>query len=1061
MWIVRLALRRPYTFVVLALLILILGVTVILRTPTDIFPEINIPVVSVVWNYSGLSPEEMTGRITSNFERALTTTVDNVEHIESQTLVGISVVKIYFHPGTNVDAGVAQTTAIAQTVLRGMPPGSLPPLILTYNASTVPVLQVALSGHGLSEQSLFDIGNNFFRTQLATVQGASIPYPYGGKQREVQVDIDSAKLQARHLSPADVVDAVSAQNLILPNGTEKIGQYEYQMETNSAPRTIAELNDLPVKTVNGATIYMRDVAHVRDGFPPQTNIVTVNGNRAALMTIEKSGKVSTLSIVADVRKLIPQAAMSLPKQLRIQPLDDQSIFVRGAISGVVREAMIAACLTAIMILIFLGSWRSTIIIAVSIPLSILVSLIVLSMLGETINIMTLGGLALAVGILVDDATVEIENINRNLEMGKEIEQAILDGAAEIAIPAFVSTLSICIVFVPMFFLGGVAKYLFVPLGEAVVFAMLASYFLSRTVVPTMAKYLLQVHEEGDLDRRRHSRNPFIRAQMKFEDGFERMRVGYRDLLVVCLHHRGIFILGFFVLCALSIGLIYPWLGQDFFPQADAGQFDLHVRAHTGTRIEETARLAGEVNHTIRTMIPQKELVTIIDNIGVPYSGLNLSYSNTGVIGSWDADVMVSLAKNHRPTPEYVRALRDKLRTVYPGITFYFLPTDIVNQILNFGLPAPIDIQIIGNEVQENHAIAESMMNQMRQIPGAVDLHIQQALDEPNITIDVHRTKAQQVGMTQRDVANSTLAALSSSFQTSPTFWLDWKDGVSYNIAVQTPQYRLDTFQDLKNIPITSASTTAPMQILANLASFQRGEEQGTVTHYNVQPVIDIYGSVDGTDLASVARQVDKIVAQTSKNLPRGSRIAIRGQILTMRSSTEGLLGGLVFAIGLVYLLVVVNFQSWSDPFIIIAALPAALSGIVWFLFITGTHISVPALTGSIMCMGVATANSILVVSFARDEMARGRTALEAAMSAGFTRFRPVLMTALAMMIGMVPMALGMGDGGEQNAPLGRSVIGGLAFATVATLFFVPVFFSLVHQKDAQQQTEDAQPKEQA
>ncbi len=1065
MWIVRLALRRPYTFVVLALLILILGVTVILRTPTDIFPEIDIPVVSVVWNYTGLSPEEMTGRITSNFERALTTTVDNVEHIESQTLVGISVVKIYFHPGTDVAAGVAQTTAIAQTVLRGMPQGIEPPLILTYNASSVPVLEVALSGPGISEQSLFDLGNNFFRTQLATVQGASIPYPYGGKFRQVQVDIDSARLQARHLSPSDVVNAVSAQNLILPNGTEKIGQYEYQMETNSAPRTIEELNNLPIKTVDGATIYMRDVAHVRDGFPPQTNIVTVNGQRAALMTIEKSGKVSTLSIVADVRKLIPQVALSLPRQLVIQPLDDQSIFVRGAISGVVREAIIAACLTAIMILIFLGSWRSTVIIAVSIPLSILVSLIVLSMLGETINIMTLGGLALAVGILVDDATVEIENINRNLEMGKEIEQAILDGAAEIAIPAFVSTLSICIVFVPMFFLGGVAKYLFVPLGEAVVFAMLASYFLSRTVVPTMAKYLLQVHEEGDLDRRRQSRNPLVRAQMKFEDGFERIRVGYRDLLIICLHYRGMFILGFFILCALSIGLIYPWLGQDFFPQADAGQFDLHVRAHTGTRIEETARLAGEVNQTIRTLIPQKELVTIIDNIGVPYSGLNLSYSNTGVIGSWDADVMVSLAQKHRPTPMYVRALRQKLRAVYPGVTFYFLPTDIVNQILNFGLPAPIDIQIIGAATQKNHAIAESMMNRLRLIPGVVDLHIQQPMDEPNITIDVDRSKAQQVGMTQRDVADSTLAAFSGSFQTSPTFWLDWKNGVSYNIAVQTPQYQLDTIQGLKNIPITSASTTAPLQILSNLANFSRGEEQGTVTHYNVQPVIDIYGSVDGTDLASVAKQVDTIIAQTRENLPRGTRIAVRGQILTMRSSTEGLLGGLVFAIGLVYLLIVVNFQSWSDPFIIIAALPAALSGIVWFLFITGTHISVPALTGSIMCMGVATANSILVVSFARDEMARGSDALVAAMSAGFTRFRPVLMTALAMIIGMVPMALGLGDGGEQNAPLGRSVIGGLAFATVATLFFVPVFFSMVHQKDTQRETEagteNAQSKEQA
>ncbi|MHB8303059.1 MAG: efflux RND transporter permease subunit [Acidobacteriaceae bacterium] len=1045
MWIVRLALRRPYTFVVLALLILILGVTTILRTPTDIFPNINIPVVSVVWTFNGLSPQEMAGRITSNFERAVTTTVDNIEHIESFSITGISVVKIYFHAGTNVDAGVAQTTAIAQTLLRSMPPGSTPPLVITYNASSVPVLELALSGHGLSEQKLYDIGNNFLRNQMATVQGASVPFPYGGKLRQVQVDIDSARLQARHLSPRDVVSALSAQNLIVPGGTEKIGLFEYQMETNSAPRTIEELNALPVKTVNGATIYMRDVAHVRDGFPPQTNIVTVNGNRAALMSIEKTGKASTLAIVGDLRKLLPQAAASLPRQLRIQPLDDQSIFVRGAIDGVVREALIAACLTALMVLVFLGSWRSTLIIAVSIPLSILVSIIVLSLMGETINIMTLGGLALAVGILVDDATVEIENINRNLEMGKEIEQAILDGASEIAIPAFVSTLSICIVFVPMFFLGGVAKYLFVPLGEAVVFAMLASYFLSRTVVPTMAKFLLQVHEEGDLDRRRQSRNPFVRTQMKFEDGFEKMRVGYRDLLVVCLHYRGAFIAGFFILSALSIAILYPWLGQDFFPTEDAGQFELHMRARTGTRIEETARLAGDVNQTIRTIIPAKELATIINNIGVPYSGLNLSYSNSGTVGSWDAGIMVSLARKHRPTPEYVRTLRDKLRTAYPGTTFYFLPTDIVNQILNFGLPAPIDIQVVGNDMVADHALAVSMMRQMQKIPGAVDLHIQQSLDEPEIDIDVDRSKAQQIGLSQRDVANSTLTALSGSFQTAPTFWLDWNNGVSYNIAVQTPQYDLDTLQDLKNIPVTAASDTAPMQILSNLARFRRGNEPGSVSHYNVMPVIDIYGSVEGSDLASVAKQVDKVIAQANKTLPRGSRIVVRGQILTMRSSTVGLLGGLVFAIGLVYLLIVVNFQSWMDPLIIVSALPAALAGIVWFLFITGTHISVPALTGSIMCMGVATANSILVVSFARDEMAQGKNALEAAMQAGFTRFRPVLMTALAMIIGMVPMALGLGDGGEQNAPLGRSVIGGLLFATVATLFFVPVFFSLAHR----------------
>jgi len=1043
MWIVRLALRRPYTFVVLALLILIVGIGVILRTPTDIFPNVNIPVVTVIWHYSGLSPEQMANRITSNFERGVTTTVDNVEHIESENLTGIAVVKIYFHPGTNVEAGVAQVTAISQTEIHSLPPGTLPPLIITYNASSVPVLQLALSGPGLSGQKLFDIANSFLRTQLATVQGAAIPWPYGGKQPQVQVDIDSAKLQAMHLSPADVVNAFSAQNLILPSGTEKIGPYEYQIETNSAPRTIAQLNSLPIKTVRGATIYVRDVAHVRNGFPPQTNIVTVDGQRATLMTIHKSGDVSTLSLVRHIRQILPQVEASLPKQLKIRPLDDQSIFVRSAITDVELEALIAACLTAIMILVFLGSWRSTLIIAVSIPLSVLVSLIVLSALGQTINIMTLGGLALAVGILVDDATVEIENINRNLEMGKEIEQAILDGASEIAIPAFVSTLSICIVFVPMFFLGGVAKYLFVPLGEAVVFAMLASYFLSRTVVPTMAMYLLHVHEEGEQDRRRTSHHVFVRWQMKFEDKFERMRLGYRETLVVCLHHRKIFMAGFFAFCGLSMLLIYPWLGQNFFPRTDAGQFKLHVRARTGTRIEDTAALCDRIDQTIRQTIPRRELGSIIDNIGVPYSGINLSYGNSGTIGSWDADILVALNQDHHPTEQYIRALRAKLADTYPGVTFYFLPTDIVNQILNFGLPAPLDIQVIGADMAADHALAESMMAKLRYIPGAVDLHIQQALDEPNFTIDVDRTKAQQVGLTQANVANSVLTALSGSFQTSPQFWLNWKNGVSYSIAVQEPQYRMDTLQELRNIPLTGSSGMPP-QILANVANLKRGFEPSTVNHYNVMPVIDIYGSVDGTDLRTVADQVDRVVAQDAKHLPRGSRIVVRGQILTMRSSTTGLLSGLLLAIGLVYMLIVVNFQSWLDPFIIIAALPAALTGIVWFLFLTHTHISVPALTGSIMCMGVATANSILVVSFAREEMARGANSIEAAISAGFTRFRPVLMTALAMIIGMVPMALALGDSGEQNAPLGRSVIGGLMFATVATLFFVPVFFSMAH-----------------
>ncbi len=1058
MWIVRLALRRPYTFVVLAVLILILGITVILRTPTDIFPDVDIPVVTVLWNYTGLSPEEMASRISSNFERGVSTTVSNIEHIESENLAGRSVVKIYFQPGTNVDAGVAQVTAIAQAEIHSLPPGTLPPLIITFDASSVPVLELALSGNGLSEQALFDVANSFLRTQLATVRGAAIPWPYGGKQNQVQVDIDSTKLQAMHLSPADVVDAFSAQNLIRPSGTEKIGHYEYQVETNSAPRTIEELNNLPIKTVNGATIYVRDVAHVRNGFSPQTNIVRVNGRRAALMVIRKTGKVSTLNLVADVRSILPRVETTLPPQLKIRPMDDQSIFVRAAINDVVIEGLIAACLTAFMILVFLGSWRSTLIIAASIPLSVLVSLIVLSALGQTINIMTLGGLALAVGILVDDATVAIESINRSLEMGKGIEPAVLDGQAEIAVPAFVSTLSICIVFVPMFFLGGVAKFLFVPMGEAVVFAMLASYFLSRTLVTTMARYLLHERDEGDLDRRRSSSNAFVRMQMGFEGRFEQLRHGYREILVVCMHHRGPFIAGFFILCAISIVVIYPWLGQDFFPQTDAGQFKLHVRTLTGTRIEDTSALCDRIDQTIRETIPQQELGSIIDNIGVPYSSINLSYGTSGTIGSWDADILVSLAGKHHPTADYVRTLRAKLARAYPGTTFYFLPTDIVDQILNFGLPAPLDIQVIGQDMEANHAVAVSMMSKLRRIPGAVDLHIQQALNLPDYTIDVDRTKAQQVGLSQANVTNSVLTVLSGSFQTSPQFWLDWKNGVSYSIAIQEPQYSMDTLQDLRNIPLTGSGST-PSQILSNVASFKRGFEPSTVSHYNVMPVIDIFGSVDGTDLRSVAIQVDKVVAQAQKSLPRGSRIVVRGQILTMRTSTRGLIGGLLFAIGMVYLLIVVNFQSWVDPFIIIAALPAALTGIVWFLFLTHTRISVPALTGAIMCMGVATANSILLASYARDEMGRGASPVDAAMVAGFVRFRPVLMTALAMIIGMVPMALALGASGEQNAPLGRSVIGGLLFATVATLFFVPVFFSLMHGRSKSLAEASKEPSE--
>ena len=1076
MWIVRLALRRPYTFAVFALLLLILGPLSIINTPTDIFPNINIPVVSIVWQYQGLSAVDMANRIITLTERTLTTTVDNIDHIESQSLDGVAVVKVYFQPKVTVATAIAQITAVSQTQLRQLPQGTTPPLIITYTASSVPILQLGLSGQGLSEQQLNDFGLNFIRTQFATVEGAESPYPYGGKQRQVQVDLNMQALQARGLSPSDVVNAIGVQNLILPSGTVKVGSFEYQLATNSAPSTIAALNDLPIKSVNGAIVYIHDVAHVRDGFPPQTNIVRVDGQRASLMSVLKNGNVSTLDVISKIRALLPLIASQLPPQLRITPLSDQSIFVRGAIGGVVREGIIAGCLTAVMILVFLGSWRSTLIIAVSIPLSILVSLIMLGALGETINIMTLGGLALAVGILVDDATVEIENINRNLEEGKEVEQAILDGAAQIAIPAFVSTLSICIVFVPMFFMGGVAKYLFVPLAEAVIFAMLASYFLSRTVVPTMAKYLLHEHDPAGEKQKQQSRNPLVRAQLAFEHRFEQLRTFYFRLLQLAIGHSTVFLILFFVFTIGSFALLYPWLGQDFFPSVDAGSFKLHLRAQTGTRIEETARLCDEVDTAIRQEIPKSELVSIIDNIGIPYSGLNLSYTSTGVVGTADADITVQLAEKHHPTDGYVQDLRKKLNEQFPGDTFYTLPVDMVTQILNFGLPAPIDIQVIGNNLQGNRVFINRLLKDISYVPGTADLHIQQPFNNPRFLVDVNRSKAQDIGLTQRDVTGSLLVATSGSYQTTPTYWLDPRNGVSYSISAQAPQYDLQSLADLENVPVTMPSAAAsitpnpnlsvgassltpigtgaapstapgvqPIQILGNLANLVRGAEPATVSHYNIAPVLDIYGNVVNSDLRSVSDKISQIVAQHRKELPRGSQIVIRGQVQTMNSSFIGLTSGLAFSILLVYLLIVVNFQSWLDPFMIIAALPAALCGIVWMLFITGTHISVPALTGSIMTMGVATANSILVISFAREQMEENvGDARDAALKAGYTRFRPVLMTALAMIIGMVPMALGLGDGGEQNAPLGRSVIGGLLFATLATLFFVPTFFSVIH-----------------
>ena len=1045
MWIVRLALRRPYTFVVMAILILAGGIVSIQRTPTDIFPNIDIPVVSIIWNYNGLVPEQMADRIVSITERNLTTVVDNIQHVESQSLYGIAVVKVFLQPNASIDRAIAQITASSQTQLRQLPAGTTPPLVIAYSASSVPVMQLALSGQGMSEQQLNDYGLNFIRTQLITVPGTAVPYPYGGKQRQVQVDLNPAELQSKGLSALDVVNAISAQNLILPTGTSKIGSKEYNVDIpNAAPTTIADLNRIPIKTIGNTTIYMKDVAWVRDGFPPQTNIVRVNGQRSVLLTIQKAGDASTLKVISGIKSLLPQIATTVPRQLKIKPLADQSVFVLGAISGVVREALIAACLTALMILVFLGSWRSTLIIATSIPLAILTSIIVLSLTGQTINVMTLGGLALAVGILVDDATVEVENINRNHEEepDKPLDEVILDSAMQIATPAFVSTLSICIVFAPMFLLSGVARYLFLPLAEAVVFAMLASYFLSRTIVPTMAKYLLRGQKVGD--HTSQSRNVLVRLQQKFESAFEGFRIAYRGVLERCLHHRRAFLMTFFAVCLGSLAVIVPWLGQDFFPAVDAGSFKLHMRGPTGMRIEDTAFLCDLVEDSIRKQIPRSEVDSIIDNIGLPYSGINLSYSNSAPIGTSDADIMVTLSPKHHPTENYVKQLRLSLAKDFPGVTFAFLPSDMTTQILNFGLPAPIDIQVIGHNLEGNRVWADQVLEKIRSVPGAVDLRVQQPFDQPYLHMTIERTKAQELGFSAHDIAQNLLVSLSGSFQTSPTYWLDPRNGVSYSIATQTPQYRADSLQDLVNTPITGTDPSSPPSLMASLVSTQRGAGMAVVSHYDVAPAIDIFGAADGRDLGSISRDINRIIDSERSQLPRGSHVVIRGQVQTMKSSYSGLLIGLLFAIALDYLLIVVNFQSWLDPFIMISALPAALAGIAWLLLITHTTLSVPALMGTIMCMGVATANSILVVSFATEQMAKGKDAISAALEAGFTRFRPVLMTALAMIIGMVPMALGLGDGGEQNAPLGRAVIGGLIFATVSTLLFVPTFFSVLH-----------------
>jgi len=1047
MWIVQIALRRPYTFIVMALLILLSTPLVLSKMATDIFPDINIPVVSIIWNYGGLSAQEMAQRITAVNERSLTTTVNDIEHIESQSLAGISVIKIFFQPTANIQTAIAQTVSIEQAQLRALPPGITPPLIIKYSASSIPVIQLGLSSPTMTEQALGDTALNFLRPQLITVPGAAIPYPYGGKSRLVSVDLDNQAMLAKGLTPNDVVNAVNAQNLALPSGTAKIGSTEFNVSMNGSPDTIAGLNNIPVLAKNGSTTYLSEVARVRDGFSPQTNIVRQNGQRGVLISVLKNGGSSTLDIVNNLRKLLPSVAQTLPEDLKIEPLFDQSLFVKAAISGVIREAIIAACLTAAMILLFLGNWRSTCIIAVSIPLSILSSILALYALGETINIMTLGGLALAVGILVDDATVTIENIERHLHQGSDLHKSILDGAGEIAVPALVSTLCICIVFVPMFFLAGVARYLFVPLAEAVVFAMLASYLLSRTLVPTMVMLMMD-HAPADPDAK-----PSLlqRVYRKFDAGFEKFRGGYIIILSSLLTHRkrfgGLF-LGF---CILSLGLVFV-LGRDFFPSVDSGQIRLHMRAPTGTRIEETARMADEVDKVVREIIPAKDLGTVLDNLGLPYSGINLSYSNAGTIGTLDGEILISLKEDHSPTQVYVEKLRRELPKRFPGLEFFFQPADIVTQILNFGLPAALDVQIAGADLPTNYDYASKLMKQVKQIPGTVDVHIQQKLDYPTLALNVDRTQIKQLGLNPVDVAQNLLVSLSGSFQTAPAFWLNPKNGIVYNVAVQTPQYQISDLDTLLRTPVNAGGTVAgtgngivPTQQLSNLVQVQPGAQFADVSHYNITPVIDLYVSVEGRDLGGVSGQVEKLVDEMRPHLPRGTRIVIRGQVETMHSSFIGLGVGLLMAIVLVYLLIVVNFQSWVDPFIIITALPAALAGIVWMLFLTGTTLSVPALTGAIMTMGVATANSILMVSFARQRMQEGLPPLSAALEAGATRIRPVLMTALAMIIGMIPMAIGFGEGAEQNAPLGRAVIGGLLFATVSTLFFVPIVFAGIHR----------------
>ena len=1049
--IVRVALSRPYTFVVMAMLILIFGIMSWFKTPTDIFPNIGIPVVAAVWSYNGLPPEAMSGRIVYYYERTLSSQVNDIQHIESQSLSGYGVVKIFFQPTVNINTAIAQITAASQTVLKLLPQGVTPPYVLVFNASSVPILQLALSSSSLSQAQLADYAQNFIRPQLATVAGAAVPSPYGGKIKQVSIDLDPIKLQSYHVAASDVVNALAQENQITPVGTEKIGRDEYVVDLNDAPKAIEELNDLPVKSVEGTVIYIHDVAFVHDGSPPQTNIVRVDGKKAVLMTIQKSGAASTLDVINGVKALLPQIRAGLPASLELTAVGDQSAFVNDAVTGVMREGVIAASLTGLMILVFLGSWRSTLIIMISIPLAILFSVTLLSILGETINVMTLGGLALAVGILVDDGTVTIENINWHLEHGKDIEAAIMDGARQIVVPATVSLLAICIVFVPMFGLGGVSGYLFKPLAEAVIFALIGSYVLSRTLVPTLANYLLAgapAHPHGT--PLPPTRNPLVRFQRGFERQFERLRGGYLALLKMAIGSSRIFVVGFLAVVVVSFGLV-PFLGQNFFPATESAQIKLHVRAPTGTRIEEVAKEIDHVEKAIHGTIPDRDIQTIVDNIGMPISGINVAYGNSGTIGVIDTDILITLGDDAvERTETYIQALRERLPREFPGTTFSFLPADIVSQILNFGLPAPIDVQVVGNKGAENRAYAEGILRRIARVPGVADPRIQQVSNNPTLAVDVDRSLANQIGLTEGNVTRNMQVNLAGSLQTNPTFWLNPKNGVSYPIVVQTPQYWIDSMSDLANLQVDGKNGTMP---LGGVSTTARTTTPAVVSHYNVQPVIDIYATTHDRDLGAVAGDIQKILDETARDVPTGSTVKLRGQVTTMTAAYDQLYVGLALAIVLIYMLIVVNFQSWIDPFVIVSALPAALAGIVWFLFITHTTLSVPALTGAIMCMGVATANSILVVSFAREQMAEGLDGLDAAIEAGSTRFRPVVMTALAMIIGMAPMAMSA----EQNAPLGRAVIGGLVCATIATLLFVPVVFKMVHMRGRERATPLAEP----